>query len=91
MIRFYGIPLLLLEVVTVRVSTTHTKCTHVYCTVKDLNTHHMLYNGHSVPLNLCMSFAKCAIKWIVVNIILFRIPFLCPTKWQRHLHAVGSN
>ena len=89
MIRFYGIPLLLLEVVTVKMSTTHTKCTHVLYTVKDLNTHHMLYNGHSVSLNLCMSFAKCAIKWIVVNIIL--CPFLCPTKWQRYLHAMASN
>ena len=64
---------LLLEVVAVKVSTTHTKL-HMYCTVKDLNTHHMLYNGHSVSLNLCMSFAKCAIKWIVVNIILCPIP-----------------
>ena len=74
MIRFYGILLLLLEVVTVKVSTTHTPNVHMYCTVKDLNTHHMLYNRHSVSLNLCMSFAKCAIKWIVVNTISCPIP-----------------
>ena len=35
---------------------------------------YMLYSGHSVSLNLCMSFAKCALKWIVVNIILCPIP-----------------
>ena len=50
----------------------HTPNVHMYCTVKDLNTHHMLYN--SVSLNMCMSFAKCAVKWIVVITILCPIP-----------------
>ena len=37
---------------------THHMYTCIYCRVKDLNIHHMLYNEHSVSLNLCMSFAS---------------------------------